>query len=83
MFKENDINQIFDSFYSVITTTIDKHAPFKKLSKKEAKFQSKPWILHGIQKSIKTKNKLFNCYVRDKSEITLDITLDIKFTGTN
>ena len=48
MFNENDINQIFDSFYSVINTTIDKHASFKKLNEKEAKFQSKPWISQGI-----------------------------------
>ena len=59
----------FDSFYSAITTTIDKHAPQKKLSKREAKFQSKPWITQGIRKSIKTKNKLFNCYVRNKSQV--------------
>ena len=44
VFKENDINQSSDSFYSIITTTIDRHAPLKKLSKKEAKFESKPWI---------------------------------------
>ena len=69
LFKENDINQIFDSFYSAINTTIDKHAPLKKLSKKEAKFQSKPWISQGIRKSIKTKNKLFNCYIRNKSQV--------------
>ena len=68
IFKENDINEIFDSFYSITTNTIDKHAPLKKLSKKEAKFQSKPWISQGIQKSIKTKNKLFNCYLRNKSQ---------------
>ena len=68
-FKENDINQIFDSFYSVITTTIDKHAPLKKRGKKEAKFQSKPWISQGIRKFIKTKNKLFNFYVRNKSQV--------------
>ena len=68
VFKENDINEIFDSFYSVTTNTIDKHAPLKKLSKKEAKFQSKPWISQGIRKSIKTKNKLFNCYLRNKSQ---------------
>ena len=68
MFKEKDVNQIFDSFYSVINTTIDKHAPLKRLSKKEAKFQSKPWISQGIRKSIKTKNKLFNRYIRNKSQ---------------
>ena len=33
-FRENDM---FDSFYSVVNATIDKHAPLKKLSKREAK----------------------------------------------
>lgn len=36
MFQENDINPIFDSFYTVITTAIDKHAPLKKPSKKRS-----------------------------------------------
>ena len=34
MFKDKDINQTFDSFYLLINTTIDKHAPLKKLSKR-------------------------------------------------
>ena len=50
---------MFDYFYSVVNATIDKHAALKKLSKREAKFKSKPWITQGIRKSIKTKNKLF------------------------
>ena len=36
--------------------------------KKEANFQSKPWISHGIRMFIKAKNKLFSCYVRSKSQ---------------
>ena len=34
-----------------------------------AKFQSKPWITQGIRKYIKTTNKLFNCYVTNKSQV--------------
>ena len=30
-------NEMFDFFYSVVNATIDKHAPLKKLSKREAK----------------------------------------------
>ena len=37
-FRESDINQMFDSFYSVVNTTIDKHAPLKKFSKRGTKF---------------------------------------------
>ena len=43
-FEEKDINQISFSVYSVI----HKHAALKKLSKKEANFQSEPWISQGI-----------------------------------
>ena len=38
VFRESDINQMFDSFYSVVNTTIDKHAPLKKFSKRGTKF---------------------------------------------
>lgn len=47
---------MFDSFYSVIDATINKHASLKKLSKREAKFKSK------------TKNKLFKHYITSKSQ---------------
>ena len=43
-FEEKDINQVSFSLYSVI----HKHAPLKNLSKKEANFQSEPWISQGI-----------------------------------
>lgn len=56
VFWENGIIQMFDSFYSVIDATINKHAPLKKLSKREAKFKSK------------TKNKLFKHYITCKSQ---------------
>lgn len=38
VFRESDINQMFNSFYSVVNTTIDKHAPLKKFSKRGTKF---------------------------------------------
>ena len=69
------------SFNSLVNATIDKHAPLKKLSKREAKFKSKPWTTQGSRKSIKTKNKLFKHYITSKS-LKL-ITLAIKFTRTN
>ena len=52
----SDVNHIFDSFYSTVTSIINKHTPLRKLSKREIKFRSKPWITHAIKNSIKTKN---------------------------
>ena len=49
-YKEKDINQISFSFYSIIHNC--KHAPLKNLSKKEANFQSEPWISQDIPAGI-------------------------------
>ena len=32
---KNNINDVFDEFYSLITKTISNHAPLKKLSRKQ------------------------------------------------
>ena len=68
VFKENGTSHDFDSFYNITNSIIDNHIPLKKLSKREAKFRSKPWITHGIRKSIKTKNKLFKQYITKNSQ---------------
>ena len=47
--SNNDANEIFQRFYSNIVQIIDKHAPVEKLSKKQIKFKSKPWITKGIK----------------------------------
>ena len=54
---ENNVISVFEQFYSLVQTTIDKHAPLKQLSRKQKKkkLQSKPWISKGILKSIKRK----------------------------
>ena len=45
---------------------LEKHAPLKRLSKQELKFEQKPWITQGLQISIKKKNTLFSRYFRCK-----------------
>ena len=45
---------------------LEKHAPLKQLNKQELKFQQKPWITQGLQKSTKKKNTLFSKYIRCK-----------------
>ena len=55
----NDVNLIFDAFYTKISLLINYHVPLKKLSKKEIKLQAKPWITKGLRTSIAQKNKLY------------------------
>ena len=59
-----DTNYSFEAFDEKINEIIDKHAPLKKLSKKEMKLQAKPWITLGIQNSIKRRDKLLRQYIK-------------------
>ena len=48
----NNFNQLIAEFIELIENTIEFHAPLKKLSGKQQKLQSKPWITKGILISI-------------------------------
>ena len=50
---ENNFDELFNNFHSIITQTIDKHAPLKKLTRKQQRLQRRPWITKGIVISIK------------------------------
>ena len=46
---------MFKSFYSKISSIIDKHIPVKQLSRRELKLKSKPRISKALRKSIQIK----------------------------
>ena len=48
---------------------ISNHAPLRKTRKRELKFQSKPWITFGSQKSIVIKSSLFGKFMRSTNSI--------------
>ena len=48
---------------------LDKHAPFKKVSKYQLKLKTKPWITAAIHKSILVKNSLFKKYIKLKDPV--------------
>ena len=45
--------------------------PLQKLSKRDSKFEAKPWITKGIKVSIAKKNKLYRDYLRFKNDYFL------------
>ena len=47
-----------------MNTLINSHAPFKKLNKKQRKFQQKAWITNRIQNAIEKKNRLLKKYIK-------------------
>ena len=59
---ENDFNNKFEKFYSIIILTIEKNAPLKKLCRKQQRLKNKPWITKSLLISIKKKQKLHKIY---------------------
>ena len=62
----SDVNDMFGSFYTKLSKIINHHAPIKKISRKELKLRSKPWITLAIRKSIFVKNKLYKKFLKSK-----------------
>ena len=60
-------SDVFKSFYIKLSSVIDVHIPLKRLSRKEIRLKSKPWISKGLNKSIQIKNKLYKKYIKSKS----------------
>ena len=61
-----DADSSYNIFLDKYTKLLDKHAPFRQLSKKERKNKDKPWISIGFQKSISKKRALFKKFKEDK-----------------
>ena len=64
-----DVNHSFEKFLEKLNNALDKHAPYRRMSRKEQKTAGKPWITKGIRKSIQIKN-----YLKKKSCKTKDST---------
>ena len=52
-------NSSFNDFIAKFKHVIDKHAPFRKLSRRQKKLVAKPWITKGILVSMKKKQKMY------------------------
>ena len=57
--NDYNFNRRFRDFIEIVKSKIDKHAPLKKLTRKQRKLKCKPWITRGILTSIKRKQKLY------------------------
>ena len=55
--NHSDVNAKFNRFLANLDELVKKHAPLKKLSKKEIKLRNKPWINSRIQKMMRLRDK--------------------------
>ena len=56
----------FNKFYNKLDNLIKKYVPVKKLSKKQLKRKSKPWITKGLIKSMQVRDNIFHKFLRAK-----------------
>ena len=65
----DNFNQLIAEFVALIENTIEIRTPLKKLSRKQQKLQSKPWITKGILISVCHKRKLYKSHFLAGTEI--------------
>ena len=75
---KEDPNHSFKRYYATINSLIDEYMPLQKMSKKEMKQQSKPWISHEILKNINERDKIHKKYIQAKDE-TIKLELHTQF----
>ena len=61
-----DSNVALERFLQIINKLLDKHAPYI-MSKSFSSFTSKPWINTAIANSIKSKNKIYKTFCKQKN----------------
>ena len=64
--EKNDVNHSTEKFFSNMNNLIDKHMPLRKLSAKERKQKTHPWITPAIIAKINRKNKLYKKFIKSK-----------------
>ena len=64
----NDPNISMNNLDQHINYLLDEFAPYKKLSKKEYKLKSKPWINRNILTEMKKRDKLLHKYCKAKDK---------------
>ena len=75
--KENDdVNNSIKTTLNIFERVLNKHAPYKQVSKKDLIKLKKPWISKGISKSIATKNKLHKKYLKAKDQKMKDFLFE-------
>jgi len=53
--EAGEVNTLSDKFVKIFNDTLDKHAPYRYVSRKEQHFFNKPWLTHAILISIAKK----------------------------
>ena len=71
VFEEHDFDpdRCFDAFNSKVNGLLDRHLPTRRLTKRQIKTKSKPWITPGILKSITKRDFYLRKFIKTKNPI--------------
>ena len=61
------VDDKFGAYYEKLSNLVEKHVPSKKMTRREIKLQSKPWINSEIIRLIKYRNKLKRRMIRRRT----------------
>ena len=61
-----DVNEMFYKFYDKLNEILDRHAPLRKLSKKELSFLERPWISKEIKNLMYERDKYYKKLCKEK-----------------
>ena len=67
LFLNKRSEESFNLFFKKIENLLDEMAPVKKLTRREAKTERKPWITLGILKSIENRDALHKKYLKESN----------------
>ena len=76
LFLNKRSEESFNLFFQKIEVLLDEMAPIKRLSRKEAKTEKKPWITSGILKSIQNRDKLHKKFLKEKCSARKSLLFD-------
>ena len=81
--NKNDVNTSINLFLNVINTTLNNRAPIKIRPKTNATLTDKPRITHAIEKSVKTKNRLYKQFYREQGQLKKETIIEYFKTYRN
>ena len=64
--EKGDPKHSFQRFNDKVNEILDKHMPWRKLSRKEMRIQAKPWLTAGILNSIQRRDKILSKCIEAK-----------------
>ena len=68
--SENNIENQYTELHSLITATIDKHAPLRNVTTKQKRLLNKPWLTKGLLMSIKNEQRMYKShYVKGSTAV--------------